>query len=226
MKRYLAIGDIHGCYDALRTLCEFVGLRDDDTLITLGDYVNRGPNTHAVLDYLLYLGAHYDLKPLRGNHEIMMVHARESESAFPRWIEVGGDVTLRSYAPFEGDAGSLADIPDSHWGFLTRRLLPYYETKTHFFVHAAAYPEMPLDEQPDYILYWERFDDPPLHESGKIMVCGHTSQKSGMPIMNGNAICIDTWACGDGWLSCLDVGSGRIWQANQRGETRQLYLDE
>lgn len=226
MKRCLAIGDIHGCYEVLRRLCDYVELSPEDTLVTLGDYVNRGPNTHAVLDWLIYLDGFCDLQPLRGNHEIMLLHARENESAFRRWQEVGGDVTLRSYAPFDGDEGTLADIPDSHWEFLSERLLPFYETDTHFFVHAGAYPDMPLNEQPDFILYWEPFDDPPRHESGKIMVCGHSSQKSGLPLTNGNAICIDTWACGKGWLSCLDAHSGEIWQANQRGETRLLHLDE
>ena len=72
---------------------------------------------------------------------------------------------------------------------------------------------------------WESFNDPPPHESGKVMVCGHTSQKSGVPRNIGHAVCIDTWACGRGWLTCLDVGSGRYWQANQRGETRASWLE-
>lgn len=226
MPRHLAISDIHGCYDALCTLCDFVGLRNDDILITLGDYVNRGPNSNAVLDWLVHHDALHQLQPLRGNHDIMMVNARENDSEYRKWIDVGGDATLRSYAPFEGDKGSLVDIPDAHWDFLTNRLLPYFETETHFFVHANAYPEMPLNEQPDFMLYWERFDDPPLHESGKTMVCGHTSQKSGLPVTNDHAICIDTKAYSAGWLSCLHVEAGIIWQANQRGESRQLYLDE
>lgn len=83
-------------------------------------------------------------------------------------------------------------MPERHWQFIEKRLLPTFETDRHFFVHANAYPDMASDEQPDFMLFWEQFDDPPLHESGKIMVCGHTSQKSGLPITNGNAICIDT----------------------------------
>ncbi len=155
-----------------------------------------------------------------------MVNACESESEYRQWLEVGGDATLRSYAPFDGDPGLLADIPHHHWQFLTDRLLPYFESDTHFFVHANAYPEIPLSEQPDFMLYWEQFNDPPRHESGKTMICGHTSQRSGIPASNGHAVCLDTWACGHGWLSCLDVESDMIWQANERGETRQICLDE
>lgn len=121
---------------------------------------------------------------------------------------------------------SRLDIPDAHWDFLANQLLPYFETETHFFVHANAYPDLALADQPDFMLYWERYNDPPPHESGKTMVCGHTSQKTGLPVSNGHAICIDTWAYGGGWLSCLNVESGEIWQANQRGETRRLWLNE
>lgn len=225
MARHLAIGDIHGCFVSLKTLADFVGFRADDVIVTLGDYVNRGPNTHAVLDWLLDLKKRQTLVALKGNHEIMMLEARESPSKFRYWMESGGDATLRSSAPFEGDPGRIGDIPDRHWRFL-ERLKSYYETDTHFFVHAGAYPDFPLDEQPSYMLFWEKWDHPPRHESGKIMVCGHTSQKSGLPITNGHAICIDTWACGGGWLSCLDAESGTIWQANEQGETRMLDVDE
>lgn len=226
MPRHLAIGDIHGCYRSLFELARYVGLRSDDVVITLGDYVNRGPNTCAVLDWLIELDRTQRLVAIRGNHEIMMLESRDYETMFERWIEYGGDATLRSYAPFEGDPNSLAHIPDSHWRFLEERLVPYYETDDHFFVHANAYPDLPLDEQPDYMLYWERFDDPPRHSSGKIMICGHTSQKSGLPLANDNAICIDTNACRGGWLTCLHVESGQLWQANERGEARSFRLEE
>ena len=226
MGRNLAIGDIHGCFTALQTLVASVNLRDDDVLITLGDYCNRGPNTSAVVDFLIDANSNGNLRPLRGNHEIMMLNARNDESEFNKWLKVGGDATLRSYSPFDGDAGKLADIPDTHWQFLDSNLLPYFETNSHFFVHANAYPEIAISDQPDFMLYWEQFNDPPKHESGKMMVCGHTSQKTGIPITNGNAICIDTWACGSGWLTCLDVDSGKLWQSNERGDTRQMWLDE
>jgi serine/threonine protein phosphatase 1 len=155
----------------------------------------------------------------------MMLEARGSDAAYHRWLDCGGDATLASYSPF-GDPGRIVDVPDEHWRFLEEETRPWFETETHFFVHANAYPHIPLDEQPDFMLYWESFDDPPAHESGKIMVCGHTSQKSGRPRNIGHAICVDTWACGRGWLTCLDVGSGHYWQANQRGETRDDWLPE
>ena len=225
VNRHLAIGDIHGCFRALTTLAAFVPFSPDDLLITLGDYVNRGPDTHAVLDWLIARKRQGNLIALRGNHEVMMLAARDDDDSLHQWIGCGGNATLASYS-FFGDAGSLVDVPDHHWRFLEDELLAWYETPTHFFVHANAYADYPLDEQPDSMLYWESFDQARPHESGKIMVCGHTSQKSGKPRSLGHAVCIDTWACGKGWLTCLDVATGKYWQANQNGETRMGWLED
>jgi serine/threonine protein phosphatase 1 len=131
---------------------------------------------------------------------------------------------LRSYAPL-WRAGTLDDIPEAHWEFL-EQTRPWYETERHFFVHANAHPEVPLAEQPDYMLFWEFVENPPPHQSGKVMVCGHTSQRSGRPLDLGHAVCIDTGACKGGWLTCLDVATGRYWQANEGGETREGRLGE
>ena len=78
------------------------------------------------------------------------------------------------------------------------------------------------------MLYWEKLhrDYSAPHQSGKIMVCGHTAQQSGMPLDLGHAVCIDTFVYGTGWLTCLDVHSGRLWQARQNGETRTGCLGE
>jgi serine/threonine protein phosphatase 1 len=221
--RVLAIGDIHGCSQALIALADAVKFKSDDVIVTLGDYVNRGPNSAAVLHWLVARAKTNQLIALRGNHEIMMLRAKANALELREWFRNGGDATLASYAPFD-DAGRFADVPDEHWDFIENQCRDWYETETHFFVHANAYPDMPLNEQPDFMLFWEKFDDPPPHQSGKIMVCGHTSQKSGLPKNLGHAVCIDTWACGKGWLTCLDTASGRYWQANQSGEQRSNYL--
>lgn len=218
MTRHLAIGDIHGCINALKSLIDFVELRPDDTIVTLGDYVDRGPDSAAVLDFVIGLGKTHKLVSLRGNHEIMMLDAREKKSWLGPWLSYGGEETLQSYG------GDFDGIPDSHIDFLENRLSRYHECETHFFVHANAAPNVALADQGDPALFWQKYKDPGPHCSGKIMVCGHTAQRDGKPTSNGNAICIDTWACGDGWLTCLDVTSGTIWQANEAGDTRRLDL--
>ena len=226
MTRHLAIGDIHGCINALRSLVDSVALRPDDTIVTLGDYVDRGPDSSAVLSFIIELGKTHHLVPLRGNHEIMMLDSREKKTWFLAWMRFGGDATLRSYSRSAENPGSFADIPDSHIDFLENDLVSYYECETHFFVHANADANIALKDQTDPALYWRRYNNPELHCSGKIMVCGHTVQESGLPCNNGNSICIDTWAYGTGWLSCLDVGSGTIWQANEAGDRRCFTISD
>ena len=125
--RHLAVGDIHGCFESLKMLASFVPFQPADQIITLGDYVNRGPGSCAVLDWLIARHKNGNLVPLRGNHELMMLRARDSEEGYKRWIESGGDATLRSYSPFE-DAGRLVDVPDPHWQFLEEHTLPWFES--------------------------------------------------------------------------------------------------
>jgi serine/threonine protein phosphatase 1 len=218
MTRHLAIGDIHGCITALTTLVESVALKDDDTIVFLGDYVDRGPDARAVVDLIIELGKTHNVVPLRGNHEIMMLDAREKQSWLRPWLSYGGEETLQSYG------GSFDGVPDEHIEFLQNSLIAYYECDTHFFVHACAESHRPLDGQSDAALYWRKFGNPDLHCSGKIMVCGHTPQESGVPLDNGNAVCIDTLAYGGGWLSCLDVESGTVWQGNEAGEARTIEI--
>lgn len=226
MARYLAIGDIHGCINALRLLVDFVGLRSDDVIITLGDYIDRGPDSRAVVDFMIEFGETHQHVPLRGNHEIMMLESREIKSWYESWVGYGGAETLRSYATSEDGAGSLADIPAAHFDFLENKLVSYFECDSHFFVHASVDPAIALADQSDAALYWRKYRDPQPHYSGKIMVCGHTAQRSGLPAGNGHSICIDTFAHGGGWLSCLDVASGKVWQANEAGACRLIGLDD
>lgn len=220
--RTLAIGDIHGCHKSLTTLEQYVPFAPDDLIVTLGDYVDRGPDSRQVIDWLIARKAESKLVSLRGNHELMMLAADKSERHYREWISCGGDAALRSYGSF-GREGTLDDIPDAHWQFI-KSCRAYYETKSHFFVHANAYPNVPLDEQPDFMLYWEQFHDSPPHESGKVMICGHTPQQSGVPRSIGHAVCVDTWAHGRGWLTCLDVKSGQYWQSNESLEIRTSFL--
>ncbi len=149
-----------------------------------------------------------------------MLNARVSEQAFENWEEdrVGGGDTLKSYG-----ADNLSAVPEEHWQFI-EGTVPFYEVETHFFVHANAASHLPLEDQDEFMLFWERFRKVPPHRNGKVMVCGHTSQESGEPVNLGHAICIDTWACGGQWLTALDVESGTCWQCNEEGDRRQNHI--
>ncbi len=226
--RILAIGDIHGCTVAFDTLLAMVQPQPDDLLITLGDYVDRGPDSRGTIERLLKLRQTHRLVALRGNHDLMMVQARDDPSFAREWLSVGGRQTLASYGLPEHDR-TMSLVPVTHWQFLEKMCVDWYETDTHFFVHANVYPDIPLTEQPSFMLHWDSLrgiTNPRPHMSGKVMICGHTSQKTGVPLDLGHLICIDTWVYGNGWLTCLDVQTRKVWQANQRGEQREAWLDE
>jgi serine/threonine protein phosphatase 1 len=117
-------------------------------------------------------------------------------------------------------------VPPAHIEFLSERCLRYYEDAHHLFVHANANSVYALRDQSDDWLFWTRFSDAFPHVSGKTMICGHTAQKTGLPAVRPFAICIDTWVYGEGWLTCLELETGVIYQANEKGEQRSLKLSE
>lgn len=219
MPRLLAIGDIHGCATALRNLIEFVQIHPEDTVVTLGDYVDRGPDSKGVIEQLIALRDATTLIPVRGNHEVMMLRAMESRAAMHEWVQCGGDTTCDSY-----HVCTVDDFPVEHLEFL-RSCVKFHEAPSHFFVHANADPLLPLSSQSDHTLFWAHLDDEPAaHISGKTMVCGHTPQWNGRPRKYRHAICIDTDAHNGGWLTCLDVEKCFYWQANEDGSCRTDVL--
>jgi len=222
--RTIAIGDIHGCADALAALIDAIAPARDDTVVALGDYIDRGLNSRGVLDQLLTLARRCRLIPLLGNHEEALLDALGDKSVLRRWLDLGGPDTLRSYGWTRGGPRrALADwFPQPHLEFL-RRCQAYHETATHLFVHAGYVPERDLAEQPGLALRW-RVTDPATavpHGSGKVAIVGHTTQKSGEILDLGFLICIDTNCARGGWLTALDVDNGVVWQANGSGQMRE-----
>src|SRR5262249_59988472 len=112
-----------------------------------------------------------------------------------------------------------------HWAFLENDLVDYHESDLFIFVHAAVYPDLHMYEQTDDILFWEYLPEAMRHRSGKLVICGHTSQRSGEPRVIPGAVCIDTKAHGGGWLTCLDAISGRYWQTDAQGGRREGRVD-
>jgi serine/threonine protein phosphatase 1 len=221
--RTIAIGDIHGCSRALEALLAAIGPRPEDVIVTLGDYVNRGPDSRGVLDRLIALEGQCTLVPILGNHDQMLLAALSGNAqAVFNSLDMGAGATLASYGARTASAAELSRIPAEHAAFL-ERCRDYYETETHLFLHAQYDPEMPMEDQPSYLLRWEslRDDMPEPHVSGKRAIVGHTSQRSGEILDLGYLVCIDTFCYGGGWLTALDVQTEEVWQASREGELRR-----
>lgn len=215
-RRTIAIGDIHGCAPALAALIDAIQPTSADVIVPLGDYVDRGPESRAVIDLLIELVDRCQLVPLLGNHEAMMLDALESPEVREFWYGVGGWETVESYG------GTLEELPSDHAVFL-RGLKRYHETDTHIFVHANYDASLSLEQQPDRLLLWEHVVHtlPGRHHSGKTAVVGHTPQGSGEILDMDYLVCIDTYCVGGGWLTALDVESGTVWQTSCDGELRK-----
>jgi serine/threonine protein phosphatase 1 len=168
-----------------------------------------------VIERLINLSGQCRLEPLIGNHEIMFLASREDESQRDFWLHFGGRETLESYGN-EMDA-----IPDDHVKFMAK-CRSFYETDEHIFLHANYVPTVPLEKQPEYVLFWEHLDAhaPAPHVSGKTVIVGHTPQERGEILDMGHLLCIDTFCFGGRWLTALDVTSGKVWQANNLGQLR------
>lgn len=216
MSRLIAIGDVHGCAVALHTLLHWIQPTSGDTLVFLGDYVDRGLHSASVLEMLCELVPRCNVIPLIGNHEIMMVNALKTDRDLQCWLENGGLATLHSYG------GRTKNIPQHHIAFLNH-CVRYYESDRHFFVHAGYVPDLPLAEQPGTRLFWEHIlDDPPgPHISGKKAIAGHTPQESHEIRDLGHLAIIDTVCVDGGWLTALEVNTEQIWQTDNLGHRRQ-----
>jgi serine/threonine protein phosphatase 1 len=183
-----AIGDIHGRLDYLRELTDLrLPLKAGDLLVFIGDYVDRGPDSRGVIEFLIHLSKRQDCIFLRGNHEDMLLRwlGRKALGGAVRdddWIyEHGGAETLESYgAATKGFWArrklrrSASLIPAAHVEFLEQTRLTYEDPQT-IYVHAGLNPEKTLEEQSptDLLTIREGWID---RESGfgKRVVHGHT----------------------------------------------------
>ena len=215
MSRTIAIGDIHGCSRAC-ALLDAIHIQKSDTLVTLGDYVDRGPDSRGVVNLLLAVEPQCQLIRLLGNHEIMMLSVLDGELDSSIWQRYGGAETIMSYG------GDLANLEETHRRFI-RSCRRYYESDRNIFMHANYMAEIELSEQPDQILFWTHVSSvlPPRHRSGKTAILGHTPQVEGEILDMGHLICIDTCCFAGGWLTALDVDTGQIWQADRLGRMRE-----
>jgi serine/threonine protein phosphatase 1 len=215
--RTLAIGDIHGCLAPLTQLWQVIEPQPEDRIIFMGDYVDRGPDSKGVIDFLIDLQRQeFDITFLSGNHEEKFFLSEMDLNDRVDWLaHWGGGETLESYGP-----GGFDDVPAEHWEFL-RKNKPYLETDTHIFVHANLEADVPLDQQLPFTLIHKKLGTPQPHMSGKTMICGHTAQKSHVPLNLGHAVCIDTDPGRGGWLTCLHIETDQYWQSNVAGDLRQ-----
>ena len=201
METVYAIGDIHGRYDKLCALMDKIDIDlDSETLVFLGDYIDRGPQSFEVVEYLIDLQKrHANIVFLKGNHEEMFEKYVSGEDRLT-YLFNGGQQTLDSYMsrPREPDEPL---IPAAHLSFF-KSLVMYYETDSYIFVHAGLQKDVPLERQKSEDLLWirKKFIESG-HDYGKPVVFGHTPLPE--PLLQPNKIGIDTGAVYGNKLTCI-----------------------
>lgn len=206
-SRILAIGDVHGNSAALERLLAKMRLRPHDTLVMLGDVINRGNDTRGVIEQLIAVAKFCNLVCILGNHEEVLLEVLRRPEAIEQFLSMGGDSTLASY----GDLSLPQQLPSQHLEFIGG-FVPYFETPNFIFVHANYCWYMPMDEQPGSLLRWTSIEDesPKAHTSGKIVICGHSP---GLVRDLVHCICIDTGCGFGGVLTGLDLHNRQLFHS-------------
>jgi serine/threonine protein phosphatase 1 len=212
-RRILAIGDIHGCKDRLDALLARIAAEPrSDTLVFIGDYLDRGPDASGVIDTLLKLretcpGTVF----LKGNHEEMFLNLYCGGRDEALFLDNGGSTTLASYGLTPADARAGRGMPESHFEFIASLPLTY-EAEGYLFVHAGIRPGVPLADQSPEDLLWIRYDFIESDDDfGQTVVFGHTPLRE--PLILHNKIGIDTGAVFGGPLTAIELPSLRIYQS-------------
>jgi serine/threonine protein phosphatase 1 len=195
VPRTYAIGDIHGCFDKLEALvarCRSDAGGGDATFVFLGDMIDRGPDSRAVVEYLMDFEKRQPDRVvcLCGNHEDMALNAIDDPGKIDQWVGGnGGHAALRSY-----DVTSPLELPRDHVAWLRARPT-HHDDGRRFFVHAGIDPARPLDRQERFDLLWMR--EPFLSDTrdhGRFIVHGHTPLRNGRPDLRTNRVNVDTAA--------------------------------
>jgi len=213
MNKIFAIGDIHGCLGDLQRLIQVIAADpQSDTLVFLGDFIDRAPGGREVVDYVLTLKKDYGkVICLSGNHESMFMRYIDGKDEDP-YLANGGRMTLQAYGISRWDAPLVrkGKIPREHLRFF-ESLLPYYETDQYIFVHAGLLPGLPLADQDIHDLHWIRqtFIDSE-YDFGKPVIFGHTHFTA--PLVTANKIGIDTGAVYGGKLTCVELPTLKFYQ--------------
>lgn len=229
--RVLAIGDVHGMYEKLIKLMDKIRFNpDEDLLIFLGDYIDRGPDPGRCLQYIFALQQQYPdvVVCLMGNHEVMMSsYFMQKRGSYNNlivdyagsWLDNGGLETLKQLD--EMDAGTKEEL--LQW---VMNLPVKYQYQDYFFCHAGVDPDVPLAVQNEFDMLWRRQQWWEQYKGEETLVVGHTpvqkvmkltgkERRTPKPLFLANhVIMCDTGAyMSGGKLSCVDVLARKVWQA-------------
>ena len=219
-KRIMVMGDIHGRWDKFWDLWEKINFQpQEDFLIFLGDYVDRGKESARVLDWMCEQQKEKNIVMLRGNHEQMMLDYCKNPDYEINWLMNGGGWCRNE----------IERLTDEHiktyLEFIKNRPLFHrmkIKGRDYFFCHAGVRPGVPLDKQREDDLLWLREEFFDYYEGETMIVVGHTPMmwfgREAKPwhVEGRNILMVDTGSYFlEGCISCVDLLSGELWQSHK-----------
>jgi serine/threonine protein phosphatase 1 len=196
MSRTYVFPDLHGRLDHFVNAMNAAfndGADKDSTMVFLGDYIDRGPESAQLVAALRDLVTYRPKTiALSGNHEYMMIWGlSEGDQQLQGWMVNGGITTVESYTNGLGEMDKQAMERDAIW-FVG---LPMYHQDEHrVYVHAGLISHLPVEAQPMEALHWHRYSRTHDHgHFGKHIVHGHTPDKKG-PVTTGDRTALDVGA--------------------------------
>jgi len=222
MTRTFAIGDIHGCAVTLKKLlADELQIQKDDEIYFLGDYIDRGPRSKAVVDLILQLQQeNYRIYTLRGNHEQLFVDSEKSLEHFDNWLSNGGRRTLESFG-----IKRFSELEDTYQSFFSNTRF-YCDTHDCIFVHAGFNFENPdMFEDKNAMLWIRGMKVDKERTRNKLIVHGHTptslykvrrslSSARETGSVNIDTGCVMTAYPGYGFLSALEVSTMQLYSVD------------
>lgn len=210
--RTFVLTDIHGNNQLFRKSLKSVGLKKNDNLIILGDFIDRGNDSKGVLDTIFLLKEHgFNVKCLRGNHEEMFINAFRNINNLNKWLINGGDKTLSSFL-----TSSIDKIPKKYFDLIHSFEL-YYEYDNFIFVHAALNMKIENPFSDAETILWERKPAEYLDNvwlGKKKLIHGHNPTSKAFITnsvnSNENLICIDNGT----YINRPDYGSMCVLELN------------
>ena len=197
-----AVGDVHGMYDRLLKLIEKLPISEEDEIVFLGDYIDRGPSSKEVVDLLIDLSKNYKTTFIKGNHEDMMLKCLKIGDCLT-WQFNGASATIRSF----GNVGEIKNYLD-----FFESLKTFYEKGIFLMVHGGVRPGVPLEEQDEFDMLWIRdefiYSVEPL--PSRVVVFGHTPMEK--PFISNDKIGIDTGCVYGGHLTSIRLEDLEIFQ--------------
>jgi serine/threonine protein phosphatase 1 len=198
MSLTYVIPDLYGRCDLLSEALAGITARsggEAGVIVTIGDYVDKRPQSKQVIDRLLPgVAEGWRFVALKGNHDAMMVEALRDAAKMASWLEKGGDAALASYG------GEPAAVPQTHIAWLDGLRLMHVDAH-RLYVHAGVDPEVPLDRQSETTLLWKRYPKGFPHGYGELhVVHGHDNYPDG-PLLYPGRTNLDTLAWRTGRLT-------------------------